>query len=211
MRLGECRRKPSRRGAAAFARGRGSAAATRRDRSRRGSYERRPANDSSCRVSDSARRTVRWITSSIFVDAGGGAPTAQCVDAHPDHLEQVVEVVSDAARELPDRLHLLRLRESSLRRRSPMHFRLQRFGLPREPRHRPGERTMRPNHLQQQQSEHQRRRCDDRHATDVPVRPCSVRRRSWVSRVPLRWRRARGSTRGRSGARPIRSHGSRGA
>ena len=75
----------------------------------------RRLNISSWRVSAAARSAARPISStSSRTTWSSGAIGCGEADAGQDHREQVVEVVRDAARELADALHPLRLRQAML-------------------------------------------------------------------------------------------------
>ena len=70
----------------------------------------RRLNASSCRVSDAARSPADWIsTRSCRSGSSVGHVVEHQVAVAENRRQQVVEVVRDAAGELADRLHLLRL------------------------------------------------------------------------------------------------------
>ena len=74
-------------------------------------------NASSCLVSPAARSAARWISStSARRSSLVGSASEQELGAAQDDGQQVVEVVGDAARQLADGVHLLRLPELLLER-----------------------------------------------------------------------------------------------
>ena len=88
-----------------------SAAATSPRSSGRGSSTCWRENASSWRVSWVARSAARSTSRSSLRARAGADPPPRDLAVAADHGQQVVEVVRDTARELADRLHLLRLPE----------------------------------------------------------------------------------------------------
>ena len=80
---------------------------------------RRRENASRCRVRPVPRATARRIAS---ITRGGVAPGASLeqLNAAGEHGQQVVEIVRDAAGELAERFHLLRLAQRLFGRPEPL-------------------------------------------------------------------------------------------
>ena len=81
---------------------------------------RRRENASRCRVSPVPRATARRIAVEHALALRRRPVALEQLHAAGEHREQVVEVVRDAAGQLAERLHLLRLPKRLLRRAQPL-------------------------------------------------------------------------------------------